>query len=557
MTEPTVPDTGNTHSLEEIDRPPRASLEDSGTQDERDATEAGDNGLLQPVSRAMFWNASLLPVTAILTLAASILIRRRFGLESALYDYALGLVNTVLFFSNFGIHHSFGRFVPVVEAHGGRAAVVGLLRYGASIRLAALVVLLTPAAILARPVAAWLGFDSAIYVYLVALVVLGRATVDLVARGLQALFAHLSANLLQLSRAALMPLLLVAIFMAGYGMVAVLVVLAAVSGFNVVVGIGMLRRALNAARLRRGETPSGAPATAFGSHLEPRRFWSFSLFLYVFDLLKYCTTPAFAAVALGLTLEDRGQLAIFATAVQFPLVISTLMVSSFQGLYRPLFGRLLTLGDAERLRTSFVEMAKVQAVLLIPGGVGLAIMVGDYVALLFPPVFAASVPIARVLVLFMGTETLFNLGMILLSSDERYRDTLAAQSIRLLAAPLFVVAARSPSGLLAASAVFGGARLLALLVAHALAHKRYGVRFPIGFVARAALPSLAMALVLLPLRRVLPPTAASAVGLTLLGALTVLVGMRWFRVLGARELDLLRRARLPGMTHVTSWLNSR
>ena len=36
-------------------------------------------GLLQRVSRAMFWNAALLPMIALVNLAAAIMIRRGFG----------------------------------------------------------------------------------------------------------------------------------------------------------------------------------------------------------------------------------------------------------------------------------------------------------------------------------------------------------------------------------------------------------------------------------------------------------------------------------------------
>ena len=49
--------------------------------------EAGtDNALLRRVSRSMFWNASMLPVIIVVNLAAGIMIRRGFGLQSGVYD---------------------------------------------------------------------------------------------------------------------------------------------------------------------------------------------------------------------------------------------------------------------------------------------------------------------------------------------------------------------------------------------------------------------------------------------------------------------------------------
>ena len=35
--------------------------------------------------------------------------------------------------------------------------------------------------------------------------------------------------------------------------------------------------------------------------------------------------------------------------------------------------------------------------------------------------------------------------------------------------------------------------------------------------------------------------------------LNVVVGMKWFRVLGPREIDLLRRSRLPGRDFILQW----
>jgi hypothetical protein len=45
--------------------------------------------------------------------------------------------------------------------------------------------------------------------------------------------------------------------------------------------------------------------------------------------------------------------------------------------------------------------------------------------------------------------------------------------------------------------------------------------------------------------------------LTALGAVIVLIGMRVFRVLGPRELDLLERAQIPGGARILTLLGRR
>ena len=51
--------------------------------------------LAQQASRAAFWNLVLLPLLGMFNLAFSVLIRRRFGLLSGIYDILLGLMSVI------------------------------------------------------------------------------------------------------------------------------------------------------------------------------------------------------------------------------------------------------------------------------------------------------------------------------------------------------------------------------------------------------------------------------------------------------------------------------
>ena len=55
-----------------------------------------------------------------------------------------------------------------------------------------------------------------------------------------------------------------------------------------------------------------------------------------------------------------------------------------------------------------------------------------------------------------------------------------------------------------------------------------------------------MAATLLTLRPIVGSSWPAAIGLTVLGASVVALSMRWFRVLSSREVELLRRAGIPG-----------
>ena len=176
--------------------------------------------------------------------------------------------------------------------------------------------------------------------------------------------------------------------------------------------------------------------------------------------------------------------------------------------------------------------------------------------MLYGDVFADSVPLARVLCFFLFSEAIFNLGTIVLSVDHQYRSVMQAQAMRLLGAPLFVWLAAHGDLRLAATA-FGISRVAATLFGYVVAQRRFGVRFPFALALRAALPSLAMLAILTAARSMWSTSWVEVVALTTLGVAVVAIGMRVFRVLGPRELDLIERAQLPGRSAIIAWLKPR
>jgi hypothetical protein len=54
-------------------------------------------------------------------------------------------------------------------------------------------------------------------------------------------------------------------------------------------------------------------------------------------------------------------------------------------------------------------------------------------------------------------------------------------------------------------------------------------------------------------RLLLSPSWLVTAALTVLGAVVAVSGVRWFKALGPREIDLLRRAGLPGRVVLLQW----
>ena len=260
----------------------------------------------------------------------------------------------------------------------------------------------------------------------------------------------------------------------------------------------------------------------------------------------------FAAPALAIVLSTE-EVALFATAYKLSFTTVAFVVASFRGVYRPLLARVRVRNDRIQLRRTFTVVSKAQLVVLLPAALGLTVMSGDYIPLLFGADFSPAVPLVWLMAGFMYATTAFNLSGIVLSIDEQYRAIAWVRAPALLAAPLFLLAS-ARGGLLLASIVFGATGLLIELLSYALCRRLYGFRFPWMFAARVGTVGVMMAVLLAVARTVWTTSSVEAVTLTAAGALIFFVGLRLTRVFELDELRLLRRSGLPGHTWLVNWL---
>ena len=500
----------------------------------------------------------LLPWIAAANLAFSVLIRRRFGLFSGVYDTLLAILTTLVSHTGLGIPGSLTKFLPEVVASADPAQLRRFLRQAAAIRFVLLGLLLLPLNVFATPLALELdlGPDGALYLRLLSGLMIARAVLDLAFKTLNAFFAQFWSNLFALIQGMLDVVLVSVILWLGYEMAGVLGSLLASTGIMAVVSAGYvwLRFDRLSSQDVAGTDTGPAPSSDDTRWLagQGKRFVRFSLFTYAVGLLGFFADMGFANLALAwmLTTED---VALFATAFKLSFMTIILGLAGFRGLYQPVFARLRIRNDPGQLQRAFSIITRGQLIVLLPAGMGLMVMCGDYIPLLYGNEFQPAVPVAWVLVAFMYPTAVFNIPGIILMVDEQYRATFWAQSIPMVAAPVFLLTAAS-SGLLAAAVVFGGAGLARALLTYAMCRRRYLLRFPWVFAARIGAVSLAMASTLGVIRSWWATTPVEAVTLTVLGMVLVCVGLRWTHALGPDEIDLLRRSRLPGQTWLLALL---
>jgi O-antigen/teichoic acid export membrane protein len=503
----------------------------------------------------MFWNTTLLPVITLLNLASSILIRRTFGLESGIYDILIGITNTMLTYSSLGISASFPKLISDLGATVGPQASMKFVRRAGLLRILLLVIPVLLLNVMAVRLATTfqLGEHGTFLLQAVTVLTLGRAVMDMVNRTLQGTLAHRSANLLRILQTSAVTVLIVFVIVFGGGIGNVVIGMGVIT--ILIAGLG-IRVATSVLHNHRGEFRRTLKRKIgeFSPGLSTSRFLKFALFLYVLSISGYFSQPDFASPVLAVVAGGIQAVAIFNTAYLIPQTIVVLILSSFQGLYVPMFARLLTTPD--NLRTAYKEISKVQAILLIPAASGLIVMFGDYIPLIYGQEFVSAVPIARILTVALFVEAFLSLGGILLTTAELARPVMLSQALVVLGAGPFVLAA-STGNLVLTAAIFPVGRLLSALVRHLVARKKFGVQFPWTFIFRAALPSISMVAILIPLRSFGESGWLEVVFHTALGFIIVLIGMRVFRVLGPRELDLLERAKVPGVAWIFFFLGRR
>jgi O-antigen/teichoic acid export membrane protein len=504
--------------------------------------------LLHEVSRSVFWNTALLPLVTAVGVLLSVLVRRSFGLESGLYDVALGIVNSILFYSSLGLAGTLPKFLPELHMRASGRAAARLIWQLIAIRLAIVIAIVVPLNIAAETLAQALnlGSDGSLLLQWLTLLLVGRASLDFLYRVLDSFLQQSRVNALSLVNGTLDVCLAAGAVLLGFRIAGVIAALGVSALITTCVAANVVVRQVREIPERPDASPEALPLT---------RIWKLSLITYLRDVSMYFATPAFASPVLASVLGAPEPVALFAIGYFIAASTVALTVSGFRGVYRPVFARVLAADEPRQLQRAFDLMNKAQILAVVPAGFGLAVMVGDYLPLLYGDSFAAAIPIARLLVALMFAETVFAIAGLVLWADERYLAVLQAQSVIILAAPIFVWTANR-FGLLAAAAVLGASRLGSSVIGYQLARQRYDIQYPWKFAGRVFVISSVMAGVLTLLRQLWGTSLVEATILTLVGVIIVAIGLRAFRVMESSDIEVLQSAAIPGRRWLVRWLTT-
>jgi O-antigen/teichoic acid export membrane protein len=232
---------------------------------------------------------------------------------------------------------------------------------------------------------------------------------------------------------------------------------------------------------------------------------------FLLNISDYFVSWMFAV----LLLDNLALVAIYTTGTALVRQAMALLYRPLVGIQVPLFTRVK--GGDGNLPDAFAAVARILALIMIPGGVGLVLVARELILVQYPD-YAAAALVIYILTPCLFLESFLSSAQIVLQVYERYRLLLLSRASVLLVLPLMFWAAPH-YGLVGAALSMGLGRALFGLTAVLLAWRVLPLRYSWGFFGRVALAALAMAAVVLALKWALGlDTIGAEVGARLIAA---------------------------------------
>ena len=278
------------------------------------------------------------------------------------------------------------------------------------------------------------------------------------------------------------------------------------------------------------------------------RYCAVSFFMTLTDFLASKSFAVFLA-------NDISDVALLWAGTSVVGMVLGYLYTPMVGVQVPLFTRVRA-GEGGTLLGAYQSLARLQALLLIPGAVGLILLARPVLTVLTPQyVDAASLVWALVPCLFL--ESMLTTAHNALIVYEKLRVIVISRLLTLSVVPLLVLL--SPLlGIVGVALAFGLARVLAGLWTTASGYRLLGLRWPWWFTLRVLLASGVMALLVAGMAALLPelPPRASIllrlreagllVCVALLGAGAFIAALRATGGLEPQDREQLAKMRLPG-----------
>jgi O-antigen/teichoic acid export membrane protein len=478
-------------------------------------------GLVAQASRALLWNVALIPLQAVVALAASALVARRLRVDQyALYGLAMATLTSLLLWSDLGLMPMVSRYTPVLRARGG-AVLRSFLWRVSGVRLAAIA---AAAAVFAAlwgipAVRATLPFES---------VGVGLLLAALAAQGLARIHEYFLSGMLERRAVGVArigvglahPLLVIAAVAAGLGVNGILAAVCAGS----LVDLALFARAAFARTRALTAEPSALPPG--GLRGDAARFAAVS---YLDKLASHVNSTGFIIFLVAAT-GSRADVAAFAVAGEFASRVIAAVSIPFAGLTLPLFAsveaeRPADTGTAARLYLSVMLLA------CLPAAALMSALAAPLVALVYSERYLEAAPLLRAFVPFLFVEyAVYSSLLAPLLTRGRYRQVLLAK-LPMLGGLAGVLVLLPRAGLVAAALAYGVARLASAALLLIFGTRELGFPLPIRFALKALAASAAATAAAL----AVAPAPGAWVRLALAALAAVAAFVAAYRLLGGMD----------------------
>ena len=474
---------------------------------------------------ATLWNTVLFPARLLVGLLASVLYYKRLSLDQVGVLFLLtSLAATIGLYADLGIERTLPRFLPEVERQAGRAGVERLMRRVIRLKLVVLLVLVGALAVFAGPLVRALAAEQRkeiaaledrrgstvmsrseardlekqvvtkravlaevedkglLFVGAVGLLLLLGALFDVYMQFLTAYLKQRSWNLITLASTLLQPVLVSLFILAGWQIVGVLLGLVLAPLVSVFLARWQVKRASH-------ELAQPAGNMAEDGALR-ERFARFAAVNYLMQITTWMYDLQFVIFLSAATLS-LADVALLGFAYKFTKDFLGYVFTPLTGVITPVLARVHVRGEPKALADAHATLTRVIWLLVLPAGVGLAVLAPRLVAALYPKYTMATVLIVIFVASTFG-ESLLAIPHNVLMVAERYRVIVASRLLALMSIPLvYVLLPRY--GLVGVAAGVGLARIAARLVTVVYGMREMGLRVPLAFLVRVALASGGMA----------------------------------------------------------------
>jgi O-antigen/teichoic acid export membrane protein len=247
--------------------------------------------------------------------------------------------------------------------------------------------------------------------------------------------------------------------------------------------------------VRRASRELAPPAGhATGDATLRGRFARFAAVNYLMQVTTWMYDLQFVIFLSAATLS-LADVALLGFAYKFTKDFLGYVWTPLTGVMTPVLARVHVRGEAKALADAHATLTRVIWLLVLPAGVGLAVLAPRLVAALYPKYTTATVLIVIFIASTFG-ESLLGVPHNVLMVAERYRVIVVSRLLALVSIPL-VYLLLPRYGLVGVAVGVGLARIAARLVTVVYGMKEMDLRTPLAFLGRVTLASAGMGLALL------------------------------------------------------------